>query len=74
MLLPNEKILNRLNQNKNSYDLNENLLDCSMTDLLLSTQKFPSNPDIPQFTRTPSQTSITDVSHITKVLEILFMN
>ena len=38
-----------------------------MTDILPSTQKSPSNSDIPQFTRTPNQTSITDFSHIAKV-------
>ena len=38
-----------------------------MTDLLPSTQKSSSNSDIPQFTRTPNQTSITDFSHILKV-------
>ena len=37
-----------------------------MTDLLPATRKYPSNPDTPQFTRTPSQTSITDFSHIPK--------
>ena len=67
MLLQNQKIINRSNGNKNSYHLNENLLDSSMTDLLPSTQKSPSNPDTPQFTRTPNQTSITDFSHISKV-------
>ena len=67
MLLQNEKIMNRLNRNKNSYHLNESLLDSSMTDLLLSAQKSPSNPNTSQFTRTPNQTSITDFSHISKV-------
>ena len=43
MLLQNDKIINRLNRNKNSYRLNESLLDSSMTDLLPSTQKSPSN-------------------------------
>ena len=38
-----------------------------MTDLLPSTQKSPSNPDTPHFTRTPNQTSITGFSHIPKV-------
>ena len=38
-----------------------------MTDLLPSIQKSPSNPDTPQFTRTPNQASITDFSHIPKV-------
>ena len=59
--------MNRLNQNKNSYRLNESLLDSSMTDLLPSTQKSPSNSDTPQVTRTPNQTFITDFSHISKV-------
>ena len=67
MLLQNEKIINRLNRNNNSYHLNESLLDSSMTDLLPSTQKSPSNPDTPHFTRTPNQTSITGFSHIPKV-------
>ena len=67
MLLQNDKIINRLNRNKNSYRLNESLLDSSMTDLLPSTQKSPSNSDTPQITRTPNQTSITDFSHIPKV-------
>ena len=65
MLVQNEKIINRLNRNKNSYHPNESLLDSSITDLLLSTQNSPSNPD--KFTRTPNQTSITDFSHIPKV-------
>ena len=67
MLLQNDKIINRLNRNKNSYCLNESLLDFSMTDLLPSTQKSPSNSDTPQVTRTPNQTFITDFSHISKV-------
>ena len=67
MLLQNEKIINRLNRNKNSYHLNESFLDSSMTDLLPSTQKSPSNPDTPQFTRTSGKTFITDFSHIPKV-------
>ena len=67
MLLQNDKIINRLKRNKTSYCLNESLLDSSMTDLLPSTQKSPSNSDTPQITRTPNQTSITDSSHITKV-------
>ena len=67
MLLQNDKIINRLNKNKNSYRLNESLLDSSMTDLLPSTQKSPSNSDTPQITRTPNQTSITDFSHIPKI-------
>ena len=67
MLLQNDKIINRLNRNKNSYRLNESLLDSSMTDLLPSTQKSPSNSDTPQFTRTPNQISFTDFSHIPKV-------
>ena len=66
MLLQNDKIMNRLNQNKNSYCLNESLSDSSMTDLL-PTQKSPSNSDTPQIARTPNQTSITDFSHISKV-------
>ena len=67
MLLQNDKIINRLNRNKNSYRLNESLLDSSMTDLLPSTQKSPSNSDPPQITRTSNQTSITDSNHIPKV-------
>ena len=67
MLLQSDKIINRLNRNKNSYHLNESLSDSSMTDLLPSTQKSPSNSDTPQITRTPNQTSITDFSHIPKV-------
>ena len=57
MLLQSEKIINRLNRNKNLYQLNESLLNSSMTDLLPYTEKSPSNPYIPQFTRTPNQTS-----------------
>ena len=60
-------MINRLNRNKNSYRPNESLLDSSMTDLLPSTQKSPSNSDTPQTTRTPNQTSITGFSHIPKV-------
>ena len=67
MLLQNDKIINRLKRNKNSYRLNESLLDSSMTYLLPSTQKSSSNSDISQITRTPNQTSITDFSHIPKV-------
>ena len=67
MLLQNDKMINRLNRNKNSYRLNESLLDSFMTDLLSSTQKSPSNSDTPQFTRTPKQTSMTDFSHNPKV-------
>ena len=67
MLLQNDKIINRLNRNKNSYRLNESLLDSSITDLLPSTQKSPSNSDTPKITRTPNQASITDFSHIRKV-------
>ena len=67
MLLQNDKIINRLNRNKNSYRLNESLLDSSMTNLLPSTQKSPSNSDTSQITRTPNQTSISDFSHIPKV-------
>ena len=67
MLLKNGKIINRSNQNKSSYCLNERLLDSSITDLLPSTQKSPSNLDTPKITRTPNQTSITDFSHIPKV-------
>ena len=67
MLLKNGKIINRSNQNKSSYCLNESLLDSSITDLLPSTQKSPSNSDTPQVTRAPNQTSITDFSHIPKV-------
>ena len=67
MLLQNDKIKNRLNRNKNSSRLNESLLDSSITDLLPSTQKSPSNSDTPKITRTPNQTSITDFSHIRKV-------
>ena len=66
MLLQNDKLINRLKQNKNSSLLNESLLDSSMT-YLLRTQKSPSNSDTPQFTRTLNQTSITDFSHIPKV-------
>ena len=58
-----DKITNRLNRNINSYHLNKSLLDSSITDLLPSTQKFPSNSDTPQFTRTPKKTSIPDFSH-----------
>ena len=54
MLLQNDKIINRLNRNKNSYRLNESLLDSSMTDLLPYTQKSPSNSDTSQITRTPN--------------------
>ena len=73
MLLKNGKIINRSNQNKSSYCLNESLLDSSITDLLPSTQKSPSNSDTPKITRTPNQTSITDFSHIPKVnIEIYF--
>ena len=39
MLLQNDKIINRLNRNKNSFRLNESLLDFSMTDLLPCTKK-----------------------------------
>ena len=67
MLLQNDKIIKRLKRNKNSYRLKENLLVFSMTDLLPSTQKSPSNLDAPCITRTPNQTSITDFSHIPKV-------
>ena len=67
MLLQNDKIINRLNRKKKSYRLNESLLDSSMTDLLPSTQKSPSNSDTPKIIRTPNQTSITDFSHIPKV-------
>ena len=67
MLLQNYKIINRLDQNKNSYHLNESLLDSSMTDLLSSTQKSLSNPDTSEFTRTPNQIPITDFSHTQKV-------
>ena len=63
MLLQNDKIINRLHRNKNSYHLNESSLDSSMKDLLSSTQKSPSNSDIPQFTRTPKQFSMADFSH-----------
>ena len=66
MLLQNYKI-NRLNQNKNSYRLNESLLDYFTKDLLTSIQESSSISDIPQFTRTPNQTSITDLSHISRV-------
>ena len=45
MLLQNDKIINRLNQNKNSYHLNESFLDSSTTDLISSTQKCSSNSD-----------------------------
>ena len=38
-----------------------------MTDLLPSTQWYPSNSDNPQFTRTPNRKSTTDISHISKV-------
>ena len=54
---------NRLNRNKNPYRLNESSSDSSMTDLLPSTQKSLSNSDTPQFTRTPKQISMTDLSH-----------
>ena len=67
MLLQNDKIMNRLNRNKNIYHLKESLLDSSMKDLLSSNQKSPSNSDTPQITRTPNQTSITDFSHVPKV-------
>ena len=67
MLLQNDKIINRLNRNRNSYRLNESLLDPFMTDLLPFTQKSPSNSDTQQITRTPNQISITDFSHIPKV-------
>ena len=67
MLLKNGKIINRSNQNKSSYCLNESLLDSSITDLLPSTQNSASNSDTPQVTRAPNQTSITDFSHIPKV-------
>ena len=63
-LLLNGKIISRLNRNKNSYPLNESLLDSSMTDLPPSTQKFSSNSE---FTRTPNQKSTTDISHFSKV-------
>ena len=66
-LLLNDKIISKLNRKKKSYPLNESLLDSSMTDLLPSTQKSPSNSDNPQFTRTPNQKSTTDISHISKV-------
>ena len=73
MLLQNDKIITKLNQNKNSDRLNESLLDSCMKDLLPSIQKSPSNLDIPKITRTPNQTSITDFSHIPKVnIEIYF--
>ena len=65
--LQNDKIISRLNRNKNSYHLNERLLDSSITDLLPSTQKSLLNSDTPQITRAPNQTSITDFSHIPKV-------
>ena len=75
MLLQNDKIINRLNQSKNSYRLNESLLDSSPTDLLPSTQKSPSNSDTPRITGTINQSSITDFSHIPKViLKIFFFN
>ena len=66
MLLQNYKI-NRLNRNKNSYRLNENLLDYFTKDLLTSIQESSSSSDTPQFTRTANQTSITDLSHISRV-------
>ena len=66
MLLHNNKI-NRLNRNKNSYCLNESFLDFSIADLLSSTQKSLLNSDTPQITRTPNQTTITDLGHIPKV-------
>ena len=75
MLLQSDKIINRLNQSKNSYRLNESLLDSSPTDLLPSTQKSPSNSDTPRITGTINQSSITDFSHIPKViLKIFFFN
>ena len=43
------------------------MLDFSITDFLLSTQKSSSNSDTPQITRTPNQTSTNDFSHIPKV-------
>ena len=67
MLLQNDKIMNRLNRNKNIYHLKESLLDSSMKDLLPSSQKSPSNLDTPKITRTPNQTFITDFCHIPKV-------
>ena len=66
MLLQNYEI-NRLNRNKNSYRLNESLLDYFTKDLLTSIQESSSSSDTPQFTRTPNQTSITDLSHISRV-------
>ena len=54
MVLQNEKIINRLSQNKNSCHVNESLLDSFMIYLLPSTQQPRSNPDTPQFTRTPN--------------------
>ena len=38
-----------------------------MTDLLLSIRKSPSNSDIPQFSGTPKQTSVTNFSHNAEV-------
>ena len=63
MLLQNDKLINRLNQNKNLYHLNESLLDSPMTHFLPSIQKSPTNSDTQQFTRTLKQTSMTDFSH-----------
>ena len=41
ILLRNDKIINILNRNKNSYRLNESLLDSFMTDLLHFYPKIP---------------------------------
>ena len=61
--MQNEKIINRLNRNKNSCHPNKSLLDSSMTDLLTSTQKSSSYSDTPQFPTTRKRTSVTDISN-----------
>ena len=68
MLVQNEKIMNRLNRNKNSFSIVDNDFNSSITDPLLMTQKFFS------FLSTPSFSALRDQNPSNKIIQTVMFN
>ena len=68
MLVQNEKIMNRLNRNKNSFSIVDNDFNSSITDALLMTQKFFS------FLSTPSFSALRDQNPSNKIIQTVMFN
>ena len=63
MLIQNDKIGNRLNRNKDSFRIEDNDFNSSITDALSMTQKSPS------FLSTPSFSPSRDQSHSNQIIQ-----